>query len=170
MTRRLAIQLAILAALLGLAAFWSYGLMADSRARAESAATATADCARMVAKIEAAAARPERASDHERLAAETTGIIERAAKAAGITPNRLVRISPHPPQRLGESIYKEKPTQVELKNVSLKQLVVLMHGLIGAGDGLNVRSIRLRAPRHDETSDIWNAELIVTYLIYAPPE
>ncbi len=169
MTRRMSIQLALLAALLVLTAVWSYGGMARGRRRALAAAADTADCARMAARIRRAAVRPVKASEFERLATETTGIIERSARSAQIPADRLVRISPEPPQRLGESVYKEKPTAVLLKSVSMKQLVVMMHTLVAAEFGLNVKSLRLSAPRPDETRDLWNAEMVVTYLIYAPP-
>ncbi len=169
MTRRLTIQLAVLAALLALTALWTYGGMARSRSRAIAAAAETADCARMADSIRRAAVRPVKVAEFERLATETTGIIERSARAANIRADRLVRITPAQPRRLGESVYKEKPTVVLLKGISMKQVVLLMHALIASDFGLNVKSLRLSAPQPDDARDLWTAEMVVTYLIYAPP-
>ncbi|KKM17455.1 hypothetical protein LCGC14_1675610, partial [marine sediment metagenome] len=148
---------------------WSYGRMSRGSHLAFAAAGDTVECAKMASAIQGAVARPTVAAEHERLAAETTRLIEQAARAAKISPDRLVRISPEPPQRLGDTVYKEKPTQVLLKNITLKQLVVLAHTLMGASEGLSIKSIRVTAPRSDSADDRWTAEIVVTYLIYAPP-
>jgi len=168
MSRRMTVLLLILAGLLGVTAAWSYGHMAAARRQAAAAASDTAACSQVAAAIGRLAARPKMASEHERLAAETTSIIERSARAAGIPPERLARISPEASQRVGETAYKAKPTQVFLKDVTLQQLVVFVHTLMGANEGLNVKSIRLSAPRVEDTNNRWRAEVTVTYLIYAP--
>ena len=169
MTRRMVVLRVVLACLLGVTALWSYRHMARQKRLARAAAADLAECSRIAVAIGRTRRRPAMASDHERLAAETTTLIERSARSAGIAGHRLVRIAPQAPRRLGETVYREKPTRVLLKNIALRQLVVLIHSLMSADRGLNVRAIRVTAPRADDTGDRWNAEFVATYLIYDPP-
>ena len=108
------------------------------------------------------------AAESERGSAEISAPIEGAAKAAGIPADRLVRISPEPARRVGETAYKEKPTRAFLKNVRLKALVATAHALGGPETGLDLKSLRLTAPSRDATEETWSAELLFTYLIYEP--
>jgi hypothetical protein len=170
MTRRTIILTAILLVLLAVVAHLCYGYWARSEAYAARAAEDLAATKRILASIEKLDDRPELASDHERLAAETTGRIEEAARQAGISPAGLAHINPQSPQRLGDSPYKQKPTQVLLKSVTLEQLVKMTHRLSGDAQSLLPRSLRLTAPRNSDTGPFWNAELVLTYLIYDPPK
>ena len=124
----------------------------------------------MAEKIERIAHRPKVAVDGARLAEETTGLIEGAAGAAGIPTAGLKQIVPQSSQRLGDTAYKEKPTLVLLRNVSLGQVTSLVHELIAWTSGLRAKSIRLTAPRPEDTGDRWNSDVVVTYLIYEPPQ
>lgn len=170
MKRRMKVQLTILVALLCLVAGWSHRLMARGRRLAVSAAQDTIECERLAATIERMAVRPQVAIDRERRRQETTGVIEGSARSAGIPDDRLIRIAPQAPQRVGDSVYKAKPTQVLLKNITLKQLVGFSHGLLTSGQGLGVKSIRLRAARPNDPADRWDAEIVATYLIYDPKQ
>jgi hypothetical protein len=57
-----------------------------------------------------------------------------------------------------------------LKNVTLEQLVKMAHTLSAETDSLLPKALRLTAPRNADTGPFWNAELVLTYLIYDPPE
>ena len=148
---------------------WSYTFMADMRSSARAAAYDLNKCRQLAGQIESLSNRPTMASDTELLAGETTGLAEQAAKAAGIPASSLVRINPDPPQRLADSVYKEKPTNVHMKNVTLKQLVTMVYKMTDGPLALHPKSIRLTAPRVEDTGDRWTAELVMTYLIYDPP-
>jgi len=169
MNRRKATLLLIAAGLLAAVLGWCYGAMARARTTAQHAAADLVECRRMAAAIENRSRQPAKASEHEQLATETTGLIEAATRDADIEPRSLIRISPEPPRRLGDTVYKEKPTQVFLKDITLKQLVGLVHNLLASKNNLEVKALRLAAPRPDDTTDNWTAELVLTYLIYDPP-
>ena len=169
MTRRTTVLFTLLAALLAGLAVWNCRFMTEKR-RARSVALADLQrCRQIVWKIAALRRRPSMACDEERLSAETIGLTEQAAKSAGIRTDKLTRITPAPPRRLGDTVYKEKPTQVLLKNVTLEQLVGMLYSLAGGEKGLHPKSLRLTAPRADDCGETWNAELVLTYLIYDPP-
>ncbi|MFB3891186.1 MAG: hypothetical protein ACE15C_04090 [Phycisphaerae bacterium] len=170
MKRRKLILMAALGVTLLLTAVWSYQYMSGRREAAAAAQRDLADGRRMMGQIELASRMPAMAADRERLATETTSLIEQAARTAGIAPGSLRRISPEAPRRVGETVYKEKPTQVQLQAVSLKELVAFALAISGPQAGLNVDSMRLGIPREAGADGRWTAELVLTYLIYDPPQ
>ena len=170
MSRRRGFLLLVLAGLLGLAAAWSYETMAASRQWTTKAREDLAACRQMADRIEALRRRPTMARQHERASAETIGLIEKSAKAAGITTAKLLRISPEPPQRLGDTVYTVKPTRVLLKNVTLQQLVQFVHAIVTDREALHAKAMRISAPSADDAGRLWNVEVVLTYLIYEPPK
>jgi hypothetical protein len=170
MTRRLTILTAALAALLALTVAWSYAQLTDARAAAEFAKDDLAECTRLAGRIGQLSHRPTLAREHEQLAAQTITLIAEAARDAGIPPAHLIRTSPQAPTRLGDTPYKQKPTRVQLRNITLQQLTAMIHKLTTTGLGLRANSLRLTAPSPDDTGNLWNAELVVSYLIYDPPK
>ena len=80
----------------------------------------------------------------------------------------ILRITPGSPQRIEDTAYKEKPTRVLLKDITLQQLVRLLHAVASGDRRLHPKSLRIAAPRRDNTGPLWTAEIELTYLIYAP--
>lgn len=158
----------LLAVLLG-GLLLSHQRLAKAHRAALAAAEDFGQCQRLVHRLEVLSRKPALAGDAEPQLVELTRRIEQAAEAALLAPNTLQRITPEAPRRLGDSVYKEKPTQLLLRQVSLRQLTTFLHGLAAQDAGLEVRSVRLSASREQETADVWSAEVTVAYLIYAPP-
>jgi len=169
MRRRTTILLTVLAGLLCLAMLWCQNRQSRQKQRALAAMEGLAECRRIAARIRQARRRPALAAERELLGSQITSLIENAARSAGITPDRLVSITPQRADRVGESVYKEKPTLVSLKGVTLKQLVTMVHKLVSSADGLYAERLWLAAPRPQDTGNLWDAELTLTYLIYDPP-
>jgi len=170
MNRRRFTLFVLMAGLTGIVTVWAYDNMAAARAAAFAANDDLVACRRMTARIQSCQKRPVKAAEQIQLVTETTGLVEKAARGASIDLRNLVRITPEPPRRVGDTVYKEKITTVHLKNTTLKQLVVLVHNLIASRQKLQARSIRIRAPRVDDTGTWWTVELGLTYLIYEPPK
>ena len=170
MNRRMRVYLVVVIGLLAAFAVMSLRHLASARATARAAGRDLADCRRFERQIERLRAQPAMAADRERRSAELSAPIEQAARAAGVPPDRLLRISPEPAQRLGETAYKEKPTRVFLKNVRLRELVAMVHALGAPETGLDLKSLRLTAPSRDATEGTWSAELVLVYLVYEPRE
>lgn len=168
MRRRPLILFATMCALLVMVAVYGFLRMAALRDQAKAAAEDLGECRRMAERIRALSRRPQVAAEQERLSAETSRLIEEAAKSAGIPSGAILRITPGTPQRVADSAYKESPTRVLLKDVTLEQLVKLLHAVASDPDGLYPKSLRIAAPRKDDTGALWTAEIEVTYLIYAP--
>ena len=170
MTRRLAILLALLTLLLSGLAGWTYDGLRNARTRAAKARDDLVVCRRLAEEIERFRAGPTLATDGEEVASEVTGLVERAAKAAKLRQSGLVRIMPGPAQRVGDTVYKEEPTTAILERVRLGRTVALMHHLVSGRPPLDVRSIRLTATRPQQSTDAWDGEIVVTYLVYEPPK
>ena len=169
MSRRQTILAACLLVLLAGSSFWGYAAMAAGRRRALHSSAQLAECRRLADRIDTLQNVPDRDAEPAQLVRKTTRRIEAAAKAAGIPADRLVGITPGPMQRLGDTVYKEKPTQVLLRQVTLRKLVGMIHSLLDAEQHLSPQSIRLSAASADDCGDLWNAEVVLTYLIYDPP-
>jgi hypothetical protein len=122
----------------------------------------------MVREMQLLSRRPALAAEHERQTSEIIGLIEKAAGEAGVPAENIERITPEMPRRIGDTAYKETPTRVHLRKISLQQLVTLTHALLSADAGLRADSIRLTSPRQAEGADQWTTELVLGYLIYDP--
>jgi hypothetical protein len=170
MTRRSGVLVIILACLLVAASLYCYLHMVEQAAAADAARLELQTCREMAQAIRQRRSRPAAISSSEPLANETIGLIERHAQAAGIPPASLIRISPDPHRRVDDSAYKEKPTQIFLRAVTIEQLIQLVHGIDSEVGGLSAQAIRLSAPRADDTGALWNAEVTVAYLFYDPPD
>ncbi len=164
------VLLIILAGLLAIFAVWSYREMSSQQQAARLAASDLEECRKAADQIEALRRRPAMAQQNQRDSAETIGLIEKSAKAAGLTDATLVRTVPEQPLRLGDTVYLEKPTRVQLKNVSLVQLVEMVHRIATDKNRLHAKAMRISAPSAEDTGGLWNVELVLTYLIYEPPK
>ena len=167
---RQSLLIVMLIALLGASALWAHQRMASRQRLAEAAYENLQGSRHCAAQIESIRRRPAIAADSEAIGGEVQSAIEQSAATAGIEAARLSRITPESPQRLGDSVYKEKPTRVRLTDVTLEQLVTFLHTLGRRHVGLNARSIQLRAPRPADTGKLWIAEVVITHLLYDPPE
>jgi hypothetical protein len=168
MNRRKVILLGVLLALLIVTAAWSLSTMIESRDGAQAATLDLKECQRLAGRITLLGQQPTLASDRERQGAEINGPVEKAAQAAGIPADRLIRIVPEPAQRIGDGAYKEKPTRVFLKNVAPRSIATMVQKLTEGDGGLTLSSMRLTAPSRDATENLWTAELVFTYLVYEP--
>jgi hypothetical protein len=171
--RRPLILLSVAIGLLLFVTVWSFGALASSRQAALDASADLSTCLKLADRIRALQNKPSLVGTHDLRPTELTKRIEDAATQAGIPGERLVRVWPEQARRVGNSLYKETPTQVLLRGVSIQQVVTLLHalssgdGAIGAG-GLQVRALRVIAPREGERSEGWTVETTVSYLVYSP--
>lgn len=166
MNKRMKVMLGVLAALLAVVALYSYSSMSEMQDAARHAREGLERSRQLAELIEQNRQRPTLAASQERLQSEITRLIESAASSAGIAS--VSRMSHSPGGRIGNTPYMEKPTQVTLKKVTLKQVVAMTHKLVGGEGGLHARSLTLTAPRGSASGDEWDVELVVTYLIYEP--
>ena len=94
--------------------------------------------------------------------------IEQAARAADFAEGSILRIEPEPARRIEETNYREVPTLLQLRHVTLQQMFTFLHALSSESSGLGVRDIVLSAPRGEETGDRWTIEATLTYIVFSP--
>jgi hypothetical protein len=167
--RRLATSV-ILGALL-LAVAWSWVTLSASRQTAMDAASDLSACREAASRIDQLRRRPAVAGSREVQATELSRRIEESARAAGMPEGGLDQIEPEPLRRVGDTPYRQTPTRVRLRQVTLQQLFTFLHALAAegpSGPGLRLQALRLSAPRGEEAGDQWTAEATLTYLVYDP--
>lgn len=150
----------------------SYCWMDASRASACDATENYNACVRVAAKIKSLREKPLRAGAEARSATELARLIETSAKKASLPMTSVVQIDPQPARRIGNTAYKEQATRLELRDVTLKQLVTLLHSLADEEQGTELTELRLSAPREENSTqdptERWTAEMTLTHLIFIP--
>lgn len=168
--RQTLLLVVLLSALLVFTTAWSYGRLSDSRANAAIAAQELSECRALAEGIKQLSHKPTLAAENEIATGQLAQRIESAARSASLPVESIIRLSPEPARRVGRSPYEEKPTRLHLRSVQLSQLLPFMHALTDTQGGLRIKTIRLSAPREDAATELWNADLTLTYLIYAPQD
>jgi len=168
-TRRRTILSAVLLAMLAGTTAWARGRLTEARTAAEGAAAGLAACEDLSDQIRRLQHRPDIAGAGELQIDVLAGKIERAGRSAGMSPAAVVRIWPEQARRVGDSVYKSKSTEIVLERLTLRQLTTFLHTLTVQTPRLWVKSIRLTAPRGQETGRTWGVRVVVSYLIFDPP-
>lgn len=158
-----------LLATLSMTAMFAYGQLHSSKARSVQAKHDLALCLQLAKQIKSLSDRPHKAGSEEMQQTEITQRIEQAAIDSNIPSDRLIRIWPEAARRAGDSPYREKPTQVLLKEVTLQQMTTFFYILSTASrNSLHLKSLRITAPRNEQNSNLWTAEATLTYFIFSP--
>ncbi len=173
------LQGTVLAVLILGALMWSYTLLAHSQKLALLESTNAHRAANLATQIKDLQHQPALVQDQELQQPELARKIEAALKTAGVALSMLERVTPETAHRIGDTDYREMPTNVLLRQMSLRQLVSFLYHLTTAppegggespGASLAVKTIRLSAPREPQASDKWRVEVTLTYLIYTPSQ
>jgi hypothetical protein len=153
-----------------LVALNGFALLKFNTARDE-AVTAIRDadlCEQVANRIAALRSKPVIAGSVSLPADNLSRRIEAAVRGAGVAGDDLASIEPDPASRIGDSSYLEKPTTIQLRNVSLTQVAQLLCALAGDAGGLRVKSLRLTTPPQEQSENLWSCEFTLSYLIYSP--
>jgi hypothetical protein len=147
---------------------WYYG---RNTSRLESAIGNLRGCQELAADIIQARQAPQKARLETWSQDDLGTVVEKAAADAQLPPDRVLRIDPQPPKRLGRTDYLEQATEVELMNTTLRQLVDFLYNVTRNDDQLEVATLRLRMP-HDGADatkpELWLADVVLAQRIYAP--
>lgn len=118
------------------------------------------------AAIQALRQAPETASDRARTNQELLGVVEQSLSAANISRENWQDSVPQPPRPVPNSPYRRATTRLYLDRLSLQQLAALSFDLQRRDETLSVSAIEVT--RHAQESGVYDVELAVSYLIYAP--
>lgn len=145
-------------------------------ARCHEAAARSRDdldaCYELARRIEVTRSEPIAAATEARQPQELAGEIEGAAAAASIPQAHLVRIDPQPTRRVEDTSYKEQATLVEMRGVTLREIMTCLKSLAAERPELRVTALRLAAPRisaaNIDQRETWDVELTLTQFIFVP--
>lgn len=129
------------------------------------------DCRSMASQIERLRTGRQRALLKTKPSDELNRKIADWASRVGIPADRLIRIEPQQPSRIGDTPYLQQVTELEIMQTELPKLIELAQASQRDEEGLKVSSMRLSLPRLESDKDgpeQWNIELTLTYLIYSP--
>ncbi len=125
-------------------------------------------CRKLAAQITSLRTQPTMADTSQKAIEELAARVQLSAESVGINPDDIASIAPDQPTRLAESPYLEQATTVQLREVTLPQLVKLLCNLSDNRGGLRIKAIHLSIPPQQVTGDLWSAEITVTSMIYSP--
>ena len=138
------------------------------RDRAMLARVNADECRKIAEHINTLRYSPALASSSEEAFREMSKRIEATAIAMGIAEDKIAAIDPDPVVRIGDTAYLEKATEVQLREVTLPQLIGLLGKLVEGNHELCVKALWLSVPPRNESGNLWTADLTISYLIYSP--
>lgn len=145
-----------------------FSTLRASQSRFKESQRQVQECEKLVNEIKALQSRPGFAAFDVDSARTITARAEEALSKANLPPTSLIRIEPQPAVRLRDTDYRVRPTRLQLRGVTLKQVVAFAHAMTGEARGTTVRDLRLNASGEVEEFDAWTAELVLTQLIFSP--
>ena len=97
---------------------------------------------------------------------QLAGLLREAATRAGAT-DKLASIEPGQPSRVGGD-YAQTPVFLRLERLSLKQLTLALHHLAQLDPASRAQGIELSAAGTEGQTELWNADVTISYLTFAP--
>ncbi|NQU23851.1 MAG: hypothetical protein HQ567_21425 [Candidatus Nealsonbacteria bacterium] len=153
-------------------AVWSYFRLVSGHRVAQVAAENLDRCRRLADQIDGLCETPMQAWLESQAPQEKLTLhVQQAAQTAQIDESSLIRIDPQPGHRVGETDYLSEPTLLQMRSVSLRQLVGFLKEVTAGQAALQVESICLSAPRSvasSEKAETWTAEVTLTQLVFSP--
>jgi hypothetical protein len=120
-------------------------------------------------RIKSLQSTPKRAAERERPNEELLKQVESALRVADVPASLWHDSIPQTPLRLAKSPYLRLSTRLYFEAVTLEQITRFAHALLHADPSLTVSSLHLSS-RPQQESAVWNVDLAVSYLVYAPRE
>jgi hypothetical protein len=146
---------------------WTSRQQEFSMARAQAAS-----CDELAEKIDSLRGAPVKVEETARSGDALAKLVESAAQEVGLASDRIVHVAPAEPRRIGDSPYLEQTTAVELRAVTLRQLVEFSLSLGQKEPRIKIPTVALRTPPGDVNAnsgrELWNVQLTLTAHVFAP--
>lgn len=147
---------------------WAMMHLQGARQSAQLAKSGAKEVQVLADKIVALRNRAQRAAVSPVSDADLSRSVEEACRAAQIPAGQLSRIAPQSPHRYQDSGYLEQSIDLDLDGLTLPQLLTCLLDLTTKNEGVNIKSLRLTAPRESSDRETWKAEVTLSYFIYSP--
>jgi len=165
--KRQMMLLGVMLAMGAIAVVWQVNWMRQQREQARYAAEDLFACQKIAESIASLREQPAVASEKDMGVQALGRRIETASRQAHLSGSFLEGVFPQSPRRLGDTPYVTKPTELRLRGVAFRPLLIFLYHLTDES-GLDVRAIRLSSPRGDAADDVWDTEVTLSYMIYSP--
>jgi hypothetical protein len=150
---------------------WSYAEFRSAYAGALAADRQAAECEMLADEIKglrelapASAAGPPSSTEFAKR-------LEELLRSPPLTGAQLVRIDPQPPKRANDSAYAERTTHLEVRQVTLRQLALLVDFVRRSAPECRIGRLRLQGPPRETSTqgaEMWGVEMTLTAWEYAP--
>jgi hypothetical protein len=142
----------------------------SAKASAQDAAENLVRCRMLATEIAELKRRPTQASLQLQSQQELASLVAASAKVAEIADSAVVSIRPEPARRVAKTAYLQQSTGVQLRQVSLRQLVNFLAEVTTRDRRILPSSLRLSAPRgkNDGQAENWQVEVVLTNLVFSP--
>jgi hypothetical protein len=151
-------------------ALFLYGELRRLRRAAQEAADNAQRCQELAQRVIELKKKPELISGSMSSTAQIAQSVESAMIQAEISAEKLVRIEPRSGKRFEKTPFLEQPSHLEFREITLEQLIRFLHTL-STQNRLETMDLRIHASRSaaaESGPEIWNAELVLTNIIYFP--
>ena len=170
---------------LAIVAVYLYGESHSAKRNADETVRQFNESREYAKKIIELREQPELITAEFRSSLQIAQFIKTAMTVAELPEENLIRIEPRGTQRIAKTPYLEQPFHLELQRVTMPQLVRFLHHL-SVHDRLETSDLRLHilresfSPRRgtgeereggdgeDEGPEFWNAELVLTNVLFSP--
>lgn len=160
-----------IAAVLAIGNVLAFAEFHAGQASARAAAENLGECKRVADEIETLRQRPATSTLETQSVSELSKRMEEAMKFAQLPAACLIRVDPQAARRVANTEFKQQSTSLELRGVTLKQLIQFLHKLESSQAGLQTSSLHLAAPQRpaaDTSAETWTAQVVLTSFIFAP--
>lgn len=168
--RQQTLMVAIILAMMCLVAGWSTMRMLDQRKDAEGAAEGLQVCQQLADQITKQQGQEELVSSNDDSASQEQMLAQRineAATEAGLSGPWQQGIEHKREVRIDDTPYMRKPAVLITRGLTLYQLSRLLHNLTHDSP-YTAEQLQIRTPPGEEAGNRWDADITLTYLIYAP--
>ncbi len=148
---------------------WIYGRMARSITAATDSIDQWTQCDVLASQIQTLRTQPSMADDRVMQDSDMTRRIAQAAAKSSFNTQKIVSTTYPDAHRIGRTPYLEKPTELQIRKVTLKQTLDLLYALTGGGSQLSVTQLQFTTPHEESDRQLWTVMTTVSYLIYEPP-
>ena len=129
-------------------------------------------CQALANEIQMLRSAPIRFEEGARTSDALAQLVESSSQKANLGSDPIVHIAPGEPRRVGDSPYQEQLTEVELREVTLRQVLEFALVVGRSGPSIHCSTLTLRVPPGTEESlgegELWNAQVLLTTYNYAP--
>ncbi len=130
------------------------------------------NCDELGQRIKSLRQAPAKVEETARTGEALARLVESSAPEVGLPSDRIVHVAPAEPRRIGDSPYLEQSTAVELRAVTLRQLIEFSLCVSRKEPQIRIPALALRTPPGEANAsqghELWNVQLTLTAHVFAP--